>query len=66
LNVLAFLTYNFHLLRSWLQLVQFFVFTFFISFIISLSHLFFGLPSGRTSNMYSLSFWFIEKAIHLQ
>ena len=47
LNVLAFLAYNFHLLRSWMQLVQFFIFIFFISFIISSSYLFFGLPSGR-------------------
>jgi hypothetical protein len=46
LNVLAFSTYNFHLLQSWMQLVQFFIFNFFISFIISSFHLFFGLPSG--------------------
>jgi hypothetical protein len=43
---LSFSTYNFHLLRSWMQLVQFFIFSFFISFIMSSSHLFFGLPSG--------------------
>jgi len=49
LNVLALSTYNFHLLRSWMQLVQFFIFSFFISFIISSSHLFFGLPSGRVN-----------------
>ena len=47
LNVLAFSTCNFHFSRSWMQLVQFFIFSFFISFIISSSHLFFGLPSGR-------------------
>jgi hypothetical protein len=33
----------------WMQLVQFFIFIFFISFIISSSHLFFGLPSGRVN-----------------
>jgi len=47
LNVLAFSTYNFHLFRSWTQIIQFFVFSFFISFIMSSSHLFFGLSSGR-------------------
>jgi hypothetical protein len=47
LNVLAFSTYNFHLLRSWMQLVQFFIFSFFMSFVMSSSHLFFGLPSGH-------------------
>ena len=46
LNFLAFSTHNFHLLRSWMQLVHFFIFSFFISFIISSFHLFFGLPSG--------------------
>jgi len=30
-----------------MQLVQFFIFSFFISFIISFSYLSFGLPSGR-------------------
>ena len=30
LNVLAFSTYNFHLLRSWMQLVQSFIFSFFM------------------------------------
>jgi len=49
LNVLAFSTHNFHLLRSWMQPVQFFIFSFFISCIISSSHLFFGLPSGRVN-----------------
>jgi len=34
LNVLAFSTYNFYLLRSWMQLVKFFIFSFFISFIV--------------------------------
>ena len=34
--------YNFHLLRSWMQLVQFFIFSFFISFLMSSSHLFIG------------------------
>ena len=47
LNVLSFSTHNFHLLWSCMQLVQFFIFSFFISFIISSSHLFFGLPSGH-------------------
>jgi hypothetical protein len=47
-NVLAFSTYNFHLLRSWVQLEQFFIFSFFISFIILSSHLFCGLPSGNS------------------
>jgi hypothetical protein len=32
-----------------MQLVPFFIFSFFISFIISSSHLFFGLPSGRVN-----------------
>jgi len=39
--------YNFHLLRSWMQLIHFFIFNFFMSFLMSSSHLFFGLPSGR-------------------
>jgi hypothetical protein len=51
LNVLPLSTYNFHLLRSWMQLVQFFIFSFFISFIISSSHLFFG-PYIPGSNDY--------------
>jgi hypothetical protein len=51
--------YNFHLWMFWpsehiisnllwsrLQLVQFFIFSFFISFLMSSYHLFFGLPSG--------------------
>ena len=45
LNVLPLLTYNFHLLRAWMWLVQFFIFNFFMSFLISSYHLFFGLPS---------------------
>ena len=49
LNVLAFSTYNFHLLRSWMQLVQFYIFSFYVSFIMSSCHLFFGLPSGRVN-----------------
>ena len=49
LNVLTFSTYNFHLLQSWMQLVQFLIFSFFISFVISSSHLFFGLPSGSVN-----------------
>jgi hypothetical protein len=32
-----------------MQLVQFFIFSFFISFIIPFSHLIFGLPSGRVN-----------------
>ena len=47
LNVLAFSTYNLHLLHSWMQLVQYFIFSFFMSFLMSSSHLFFGFPSGR-------------------
>jgi hypothetical protein len=38
--------YNFHLLRSWMQLVQSFICSLFMSLLMSLSHLFFGLPSG--------------------
>jgi len=57
-NVLSFSTYNFHLLRSWMQLVQFYMFSFFISFIISYSHLFFGLPSGRVNISFQLYFFF--------
>jgi hypothetical protein len=49
LNVLTFSTYNFYLLRSWMQLVQFFIFSFFISFLMSSTHSFFGLPSGHVS-----------------
>ena len=30
-----------------MQLIQFFIFNFFMSFLISSSHLFFGLPCGR-------------------
>jgi len=37
---LAYSTYNFHLLRSWMQLVQFFIFSFFVSFLMSSSHMF--------------------------
>jgi hypothetical protein len=47
LNILALSTYDFHLLRSWMQLIQFFIFSCFISFLMSSSHLFFGLPCGR-------------------
>jgi len=49
LNILAFSTYNFHLLRSWMQLVQIFIFSFFMPYLMSSSHLFFGLPSGRVN-----------------
>jgi hypothetical protein len=49
LNVLSFSSYNFHLLRSWMQLVQLFISSFFTSFLMSSSHLFFGLPSGRVN-----------------
>ena len=49
LNVLAFSSYNFHLLWSWMQLVQSFIFSFFMSFLMSSSHLFFGLPGGRVN-----------------
>jgi len=44
LNVLALSMYNFHLLRSWMQLIQFFIFNFFMSLLMSSFHLFFGLP----------------------
>jgi hypothetical protein len=30
LNVLPLSTYHFHFLRSWMQLVQFFIFSFFV------------------------------------
>jgi len=46
-NVLAFSTYDFHLLRSRMQLIQFLIFNFFISFLASSSHLFFGLSCVR-------------------
>ena len=46
LNVLSFSTYSFHSLRSWMQIIQFFIFNFFIPFLMSSSHLFFGLPCG--------------------
>jgi hypothetical protein len=58
LNVLPFSTYNFHLLRSWMQPVQFFIFNFFISFIISSSHLFFGLPIGHVNVSFHLYTFF--------
>ena len=45
LNVLVFSTYNFQLLRCWMQLVQIFIFSFFMSFLMSSFHLFFGLPN---------------------
>jgi hypothetical protein len=44
LKVLAFSTCNFQFLRTWMQPVQFFIFSFFLSFLMSSSHLFFGLP----------------------
>ena len=47
LNVLAFSTYNFHLLRSWVLLIQFFTLNFFLPFLMSSSHLFFGPPCGH-------------------
>jgi hypothetical protein len=46
LNVFAVSAYNFQSFRSWIQLVQFFIFSFFMSFLMPSSHLFFGLPSG--------------------
>jgi hypothetical protein len=51
--------HNFHLLRSWMQLVQFFIFSFFMSFIMSSSHLFFGLPSGRVNIGFHLYTFFL-------
>jgi hypothetical protein len=59
LNVLTFSTYDFQLLRSWLQLIQFFIFNFFMSFLMSPSHLFFGLPSGRISIGFHLCTFFL-------
>ena len=53
-NVVAFSTYNFHLSRSWTQLVQFFIFGFFKSFVTSYSRLFFGLPCGRVNIVFLL------------
>jgi len=49
LNVWTFSTCNFQLLRYWMHLVQFFIFSFFMLFLMSSFHLFFGLPSGRAS-----------------
>ena len=66
LNVLAFSPYNFHLLRSWMQLVQFFIFSFFVSFLMSSLHLFFGLPSGRVSigfHLYTCFFTILSSGI---
>jgi len=40
--------YEFHLLRSWMQPIQFFIFNFFMSFLMSSSYLLFGLPCGPT------------------
>jgi len=64
LDVLAFSTYDFHLLLSWMQLIQFFVFNFFTSFLVSSSLMFFGLPCGHTdigfhlfSFLYHSVFW---------
>jgi hypothetical protein len=59
LNVLSFSIYNFHILRSYMQLIQFFILSFFISFIISFSHLFFGLPSGRVNIGFHLYTFFL-------
>ena len=49
LDVLAFSTHNFQLFRSWMQLIQFLTFSSFISFLMSSSHLFFGLSNGLVS-----------------
>ena len=62
---MAFLAYNFHLLQSWMWLGQFFIFSFFMSFLISSSHLFFGLPSGRVNigfHLYTLTI--LSSSIH--
>ena len=59
LNVLALSTYNFHLLRSWMQLIQFFIFIFFMSFLMSSSLLFFGLPCGRIDIGFHLYTYFL-------
>jgi hypothetical protein len=58
LDVLVLSTYNFHVLQSWMQLVQFFIFSFFMSFLMSPSHLLFGLPSGRVSIGFHLNTFF--------
>ena len=58
LNVLAFSTYNFQLLRSWMQLVQFFIFSFLMSFLMLSSHLFFGLPNGLFNNGFPFTYFF--------
>jgi hypothetical protein len=63
LNFLAFSSYNFHLLLSWMQLVQFFIFSFFTSFLMSSSHLFFGLPSGRVNFGFPLYSFFLPLSV---
>jgi hypothetical protein len=42
-----------------MQLVQFFTFNFFMSFIMSSSHLFFGLPNGRVNIGFHLYTFFL-------
>ena len=66
LNILAFSTYTFHLLQSWMRLVQFFIFSFFISFLISSFHLFFCLPSGHVNISFHLYSFFtiLSSGIH--
>jgi hypothetical protein len=59
LNVLPFSTYNFQSLRSWMQLFHFFIFNLFISFLMSFSHLFFGLPSGLLNIVFHLYTFFL-------
>jgi len=58
--------YNFHLLRSWMQLVQFFIFSFFTSCLMSSSHMFFGLPRGRVNiglHLYTFFFTILSSGI---
>jgi len=57
-NILLLSTYYFHLLRSWIQLIQFFIFNFFMSFLMSFSHLFFGLSCGRIDIGFQLHTFF--------
>ena len=66
LKVLALSTYYFHLLRSWMHLIQFFIFNFFMSFLMSSSHPFFGLPCGRIDigfHLYTFFFTILSSGI---
>ena len=60
LKVLAFSTTSFHLTRSWMHLVQLFIFIILKSSFISFFHLTFGLPANLVDiGFHSYTFWTI-------